>query len=167
MSLRARTLRDGAIIDYDLPQDAHGIVTLEVLDSAGNCCANTPAMTQLRRHRKELRTELIPAYWPLHRGPLPRTRACIAGSGICAAAAPTATHYDYPIAAVPHRTPLAPQGPLVVPGTYTVRLTVDGKSETAPLTVRWTRACTCRRSSLRRCTQLRQPWRLARCCRES
>jgi hypothetical protein len=45
-------------------------------------------------------------------------------------------HYDYPIAAVPHRTPLAPQGPLVVPGLYTVRLTVDGKSETATLTVK-------------------------------
>jgi NADH dehydrogenase/NADH:ubiquinone oxidoreductase subunit G len=52
------------------------------------------------------------------------------------ATAPTATHRDYPIAAVPHRTPLAPQGPLVVPGLYTVRLTVDGKSETAPLTVK-------------------------------
>ena len=37
---------------------------------------------------------------------------------------------------MPHRTPLAPQGPLVVPGTYTVRLTIDGKSETAPLTVK-------------------------------
>jgi hypothetical protein len=52
------------------------------------------------------------------------------------AAAPTATHYEYPIAAVPHRTPLVPQGPLVVPGLYTVRLTVDGKSETASLTVK-------------------------------
>jgi len=47
-----------------------------------------------------------------------------------------ATHYEYPISAVPHRTPLEPQGPLVTPGVYTVRLTVDGRSETAPLTVK-------------------------------
>jgi hypothetical protein len=52
------------------------------------------------------------------------------------AAAPIATHYEYPISAVPHRTPLVPQGPLVVPGLYTVRLTVDGKSETTSLTVK-------------------------------
>jgi hypothetical protein len=50
--------------------------------------------------------------------------------------APTATSYSYPIAAVPHRTPLVPQGPLVVPGTYTVRLTTDGKSVTQPLLVK-------------------------------
>jgi hypothetical protein len=37
---------------------------------------------------------------------------------------------------VPHRTPLVPQGSLVLPGNYTVRLTVDGKSETAPLLIK-------------------------------
>ena len=36
--------------------------------------------------------------------------------------------------AAPH--PRVPQGPLVVPGTYTVRLTVDGKSESEPLLVK-------------------------------
>jgi hypothetical protein len=52
------------------------------------------------------------------------------------ATAPTAPHYEYPISAVPGRTPLTPQGPLVLPGTYSVKLTVDGKSETQPLTVK-------------------------------
>jgi hypothetical protein len=47
-----------------------------------------------------------------------------------------AAHYEYPISAVPHKTPLAPQGPLVLPGTYTVRLTIDGKTETALFTVK-------------------------------
>ena len=51
-------------------------------------------------------------------------------------AAPAATTYSYPIAAVPHRTPLTPQGPLVLPGVYTVRLTVDGRSESQTLTVK-------------------------------
>jgi hypothetical protein len=52
------------------------------------------------------------------------------------ATAPAATHPSYPIAAVPHQTPLTPEGPLVLPGTYTVRLTVDGHSESAPLVVK-------------------------------
>jgi hypothetical protein len=37
---------------------------------------------------------------------------------------------------VPYRTPLVPQGPLVLPGTYTVRLTVGGHSESQPFTVK-------------------------------
>src|SRR6185437_6142213 len=51
-------------------------------------------------------------------------------------ATPLATHYSYPISAVPHDTPRVPQGPRALPGQYTVRLTVDGKSYTAPLTVK-------------------------------
>jgi hypothetical protein len=38
--------------------------------------------------------------------------------------------------AVPHRTYTSPGSPWAVPGTYTVRLTVDGKSFTQPITVR-------------------------------
>jgi hypothetical protein len=45
-----------------------------------------------------------------------------------------ATSYEYPIAAVPHRTPLSPQRPLVLPGVYTVRLTLEGHSELQHLT---------------------------------
>src|SRR5579863_5622897 len=50
--------------------------------------------------------------------------------------APSAMGHDFPIAAIPHDTPRYPLGPTVVPGRYTVRLTVDGKSSTAPLTVK-------------------------------
>jgi hypothetical protein len=49
---------------------------------------------------------------------------------------PTATNYAYPISAVPHDTPREPQGPLALPGTYTVRLAAAGKVLTAPLTVK-------------------------------
>jgi hypothetical protein len=127
---------DGAIIDYNLPHDTHGSVTLEVLDSNGKLLRKYTSDDPIAPTPAQLRTELIPAYWPLHRGPLPRTAGMHRWIWDLRSAAPTATHYDYPIAAVPHHTPLAPQGPLVVPGTYTVRLTVDGKSETAPLTAK-------------------------------
>jgi hypothetical protein len=49
--------------------------------------------------------------------------------------APAATRHEYPIAAIPHGTPRLPLGPTVVPGTYTVKLTVDGKTSVVPLTV--------------------------------
>jgi hypothetical protein len=74
--------------------------------------------------------------WPQMRGPLRATAGMHRWVWDLRATAPMATHYEYPISAVPHRTPLEPQGPLVVPGTYTVRLTVDGHSESAPLTVK-------------------------------
>jgi hypothetical protein len=49
--------------------------------------------------------------------------------------APTAVDPQYPISAVPHATPRVPQGPLALPGRYTVRLTANGRTVTAPLTV--------------------------------
>jgi photosystem II stability/assembly factor-like uncharacterized protein len=127
---------DGAILDYDLPQDAHGAVTLEVLDRSGPLIRKYTSDDPIAPTPKELRTDLIPAYWPLQRGPLPTTAGMHRWVWDLRSTAPTAIHHDYPIAAVPHRTPPAPQGPLVAPGVYTVRLTVDGKSETAPLTVK-------------------------------
>jgi photosystem II stability/assembly factor-like uncharacterized protein len=51
-------------------------------------------------------------------------------------ARPRADRYDYMIAAVWGRdTPLEPRGPLVLPGRYTVRLTVDGQRTEQPLRV--------------------------------
>src|SRR5208283_169216 len=50
--------------------------------------------------------------------------------------APLAMRHDYPISAVPHDTPRFPLGPNALPGTYSVRLTVDGKTSTAGLTVK-------------------------------
>ncbi len=51
-------------------------------------------------------------------------------------AAPASTRHEYPIAAIPRNTPRYPLGPTILPGTYTVRLTVDGKTSTAPLTIK-------------------------------
>jgi hypothetical protein len=50
-------------------------------------------------------------------------------------AAPDVETYEYPISAVPGRTPKEPDGPLVLPGVYTAALTVDGTTQTRPLTV--------------------------------
>jgi hypothetical protein len=50
--------------------------------------------------------------------------------------APVSATHGYPISAVPHATPREPQGPLALPGSYVVRLTVDGRRLEQPLTVK-------------------------------
>ena len=51
---------------------------------------------------------------------------------------PPAFHHNYAqvMSAVPHETPYTPEGPLALPGTYTARLTVDGRTYTQTFTVR-------------------------------
>jgi photosystem II stability/assembly factor-like uncharacterized protein len=127
---------DGAIIDYDLAGDAHGPVILEVLDGEGKLLRRYSSEDPVRPTPEELNTNLIPAEWPQVHGPLATTEGMHRWVWDLRAAAPAATHYEYPIAAVPHRTPLEPEGPLVLPGTYTVRLTADGHSESASLVVK-------------------------------
>jgi hypothetical protein len=49
---------------------------------------------------------------------------------------PDAAEYSYSIAAVwGHGTPIEPEGAWVLPGTYTIALTANGKRYTVPLTV--------------------------------
>ena len=50
--------------------------------------------------------------------------------------APEAMRHEYPIAAIPHDTPRYPLGPNALPGNYTVRLTVDGKTSDAALVMK-------------------------------
>jgi len=50
--------------------------------------------------------------------------------------APKALEQEFPIAAIVHNTPLMPRGVRALPDSYTVRLTVDGKSYTQPLTLK-------------------------------
>jgi hypothetical protein len=48
---------------------------------------------------------------------------------------PAVSSFTYPIAAIYHDTPIEPRGPWVLPGGYTVRLTVGGRTWSRPLTV--------------------------------
>jgi photosystem II stability/assembly factor-like uncharacterized protein len=126
---------DGALIDYDLPASAQD-VTLEVLDRDGKVLRSYSSKDPVTPTPEEMKKNLIPPYWPLVHGPLPVSAGMHRWVWDLRSTTPTATRYGYPISAVPYRTPLKPQGPLVLPGDYTVRLTVDGHSETQSLTVK-------------------------------
>jgi photosystem II stability/assembly factor-like uncharacterized protein len=126
----------GAIIDYFLPRDARHPLVLEVLDDHG---------ALVRRYRSddapvpspaELARELIPRYWIATPGVLPAHAGMHRWVWDLRYARPDSTTHGYPISAVPHATPEEPQGPLALPGTYLVRLTVDGRHYEAPLEVK-------------------------------
>jgi photosystem II stability/assembly factor-like uncharacterized protein len=124
---------DGAIVEYYLKQPASGVVTLEVLDSAGKTIrryASDDKPTEIRDEGN------VPSYWirpamilssapGLHRFVWDLHYPPPAG------AAPS-----YPISATPGDTAPEPKGPWVLPGTYTVKLTANGKSYTQPLAVK-------------------------------
>ena len=123
---------DGAIIDYTIAPDAVGTVKIEILDGAGRIVrrfassdpqepidadANIPSFW--------IRPTAIPSatpgdhrfVWDLHE------------------AAPRAVERSFPIGAIAHKTPHDPEGVLVVPGTYAVRLTFGDRVLTQPLEV--------------------------------
>jgi hypothetical protein len=127
---------DGAIIDYSLLKPATGPLTIEVLDSQGKLVRRYSSTDQPERSSADLQKEMIPPYW------LQPFRALPTGAGLhrwvwdLRYPPPVSTSHEYPIAAVPHSTPRYPLGPLVVPGNYTVRLTANGSSVSAPLMVK-------------------------------
>ncbi len=123
---------DGAIINYYLKSAAHGAVTLEIMDGAGKLVARYSTTDPVPQLDPDL---AIPAYWLRPPHPL----ASNAGFHRFV----WDMHYprvpgikpEYPIAAVPWNTAPAPTSPWVMPGKYTLVLTVDGQKYTQPLTV--------------------------------
>jgi photosystem II stability/assembly factor-like uncharacterized protein len=127
---------DGAVIDYYLPASVTGPVTLEIVNSNDKPVRRYASTDAPYATQQELAKQLIPLYW------LQMPKELPSGGGMhrwvwdLRYATPVATNYQYPISAVPHATPRTPQGPLALPGSYKVRLTVDGKTLEAPLTIK-------------------------------
>jgi photosystem II stability/assembly factor-like uncharacterized protein len=126
---------DGAALDYFLPADASA-VTLEILDAQGKLVRRYSSADKPEVREEELRKQLIPLYWVRKWRQLPAAAGMHRWIWDLHYPAPTTNRHDYPIAAIPHDTPRYPLGPTVLPGRYTVRLTVDGKSLSEPFTVK-------------------------------
>ncbi len=127
---------DGAIIDYYLANDGSDAVTLEILDAHGQrvrrfSSADKPDVTEA-----DLKKQLIPLYWLRNFRALPSSVGMHRWVWDLHYPAPDATRHEYPIAAIPADTPRYPLGPTALPGAYTARLTVSGKSYTAPFIVK-------------------------------
>jgi hypothetical protein len=112
----------GAMIDYYFQQAPQGEVTLDIVDSQGK-----PVRHLSSREKKDEQEQ--PPEWPDQVEP---AKTIPAKEGMNRFA--WNLRYDDPV-----QTPGAfypgghPRGPLAVPGEYQIRLTTDGKTQTAPL----------------------------------
>jgi hypothetical protein len=124
---------DGAIINYYLQSDASE-VALEVFDRSNKL---------VRRFSSADKPEQVnenqlpyPSYWFRP----PQVLSTKAGMQRFVwdmhYAPPEGFPRSHPISAIYRNTPTVPMGPAILPGDYTVKLTVNGKSYTQPLTVR-------------------------------
>jgi len=125
---------DGAIIYYYLGARPAGVVTLEVLDAAGQVVRHlssapiTPVAEAARPPE--------PNFWLATPRPLPTESGTNRANWDLRYDGPPAYSHSFEINANPGLTPPSPEGPLVLPGAYTVRLTVDAKTYTQTVTVR-------------------------------
>jgi hypothetical protein len=126
---------DGAILDYYLPATANS-AALEILDAQGHVVRRYSSADKAEATEDELRKQLIPLYWTRAPRQLSTSLGMHRWVWDLHYAAPLSMRHDYPISAIPHDTPRYPLGPNALPGSYTVRLTVDGKTSSAPLTIK-------------------------------
>ena len=127
---------DGAILDYFLGNASSTPVTLEILDSGGNRVRRYSSADQPEPSPAERQQELIPSYWLAPAKTLPTSPGMHRWVWDLRYPAPFSTEHEYPIAAVPGRTPRSPLGPTALPGRYTVELTAGGKTYKSTLTVK-------------------------------
>ena len=127
---------DGAVIDYFLSKPASAPVTLEILDAGGKPVRRYSSADPPDISDADLKTLSIPPLWLRPSRILPGTPGLHRWVWDLHGVPPESLRHGYPIAAVPHGTPRLPVGPLALPGVYTVKLTVDGRSYSAPLTVK-------------------------------
>jgi photosystem II stability/assembly factor-like uncharacterized protein len=127
---------DGAVIDYYLPHPASAPVTLEILDARGQLVRKFSSADKSAVTEEDLKKQLIPLYWLRPFRSLPSDAGMHRWVWDLHYRTPEATRHEYPISAIPGDTPRLPLGPTALPGTYTARLTADGKSYTASLAVK-------------------------------
>ncbi|HEX3535057.1 MAG TPA: hypothetical protein VHT23_12650 [Gemmatimonadaceae bacterium] len=124
---------DGAIINYRLASDAGTPVVLEIVNSSGTVVRAFSSADSVEPIETDLN---VPTYWV--RPP----QRLASGAGMhrfvwdLHYAPPKVLGHDYPISAIYGDTPRFPLGPAVLPGDYTVRLTVNGRSYSQPLSVK-------------------------------
>ncbi len=123
----------GAVIDYWLGATPRGPVTLEIRDANGWVVRRFASNAKPEQPQAE---RYFAAGWTKPPQPLETAAGLHRFVWDLRTERPGAIGYSYSIGAVWGRgTPIAPQGPYVVPGNYEVVLGVNGKTYTAPLRV--------------------------------
>ena len=124
----------GAIIYYSLGGRPPTDIAIDVLDARGTVVRHmtSAAPTPLR----ETARAPMESFWLAQPSPLPTSTGLNRATWDLRYDPPPAFAHSYVFNGNPGSTPAAPEGPLALPGVYSIRLTVDGKSLTQTLTVR-------------------------------
>lgn len=123
----------GVIVDYWLAHPARA-VALDVLDASGAVIRHLSSASEAPV--AEAARPPHPNFWVAPPLVLPTAAGTNRTHWDLRADAPSAFRHTYEINANPGRTPPSPQGALALPGVYTLRLTVDGRSVSQPVTIR-------------------------------
>jgi photosystem II stability/assembly factor-like uncharacterized protein len=127
---------DGAIIDYYLASGSSKPVTLEILDEQQHLVRRYASTDKPEPMEKLAGEHPIPMYW------VRPTQILSGDAGMhrfvwdVHYAPPDSLGHEFPISAIYHDTPKLPLGAWALPGNYTVKLTVDGRSYSQPLIVK-------------------------------
>ena len=124
---------DGAVINYHLKDKAQGPIVLEVRDASGVVVRRYSSDDPVEPVRDEGN---VPAYWIRPTQLLPGDAGMHRFVWDLHYTRPSGMQASFPIAAIYRNTARQPNGVWALPGTYTVTLTVDGKTRSQPLTVR-------------------------------
>ena len=127
---------DGAIIDYYLESASRNPLTLEILDEQKRLVRRYSSTEKPEPLEKIARENPIPLYW------VRPTQILSAETGMhrfvwdMHYAPPESMQHEFPISAIYRDTPKYPLGAWALPGNYTVKLTMDGKTYTQPLVIK-------------------------------
>jgi photosystem II stability/assembly factor-like uncharacterized protein len=123
---------NGALIDFYLKSAPAEDVHLAIYDKSGQLVREFSTKPEAAVAEPPPN---IPDYWLAHPEPLTKNAGMNRFLWDLRYTPPMALRHSYPISGLFGNTPGEPQGRFVVPGTYEVRLTVDGKTYKQPLTV--------------------------------
>ncbi|MBS1727651.1 MAG: hypothetical protein JST51_13080 [Armatimonadetes bacterium] len=123
----------GALIYYYLGSKPNGIVTLDVTDANGKPVRH---MSSAEIPPSDDPLPPVPDFWIEKPEPMPTEVGTNRIHWDLRYDNPPSQSHSYEINANPGETPASPEGPLVLPGVYTLTLTVDGKQYIQKVTVK-------------------------------
>jgi len=127
---------DGAILDYYLAEVSGKPVTLEIFDHENHLVRRYSSTDKPEPLEKIAAENPIPMYWVRPQQMLSAEKAMHRFVWDMHYPPPESLNREFPISAIAHDTPQVPLGAWAMPGKYTVKLTVDGKTYEQPLTIR-------------------------------
>ena len=124
---------DGAVLYYSLASRPSSPIVLDVLDASGNVVRHMSSVAAAPVREAAQPPE--PNFWLAKPYALPTAVGLNRANWDLRYDSPPAFSHSFEINANPGLTPPSPEGPMAMPGAYTIRLTVDGRSYNQPLSV--------------------------------